>query len=256
MLMKANVFIVRNCENSKSNWIFHHLSESTLLFHYVSCLYVTNKEIISNLEKENSIFDRNREKLLPIVLSWVVRNYAPLSHVVCSSQGGAGEVEQGMRSWKSQVTLASSRYSTAKRHLLTFYLSICSHLHLFHNPCIAGQPGLRRWARKGLCSAEKTCMVLLQMVMTVDCCITYFSLWVGITPRDHFFTFPTPPGLQQFALSSHHLHLFAHTVRLGEELSDLGSYMRTSPDGLVSVAYLDAYFHGEMEKGFFLTTNF
>lgn len=204
MLMKTNIFIVRNCENSKSNWIFHHLIKSTLLFHHVSCLYVTNKDIISILEKENSIFDRNREKLLPIILSWAVRNYVPLLDVVCSSQGGAGAVERGMRSWKAQVTLASNRYSTAKRHLLTFYLSICSHLHLFHNPCIAGQPELRRWVQTGLCSVGQTCMVLLQTVLTVDRYIIYFSLWVEITPRDHFLTFPTPPGLQ-------HLHSWVIT---------------------------------------------
>lgn len=256
LLMKANIFIGRNCENSKSNWIFHHLTKRVLLFHHVSCLHVTNKEIISNLEKENSIFHRNREKLLPIILSWAVRNYVPLSLVVCSSKGGAGEVKQGMRSWKTQVILANNRYSTARRHLLTFYLSICSHLHLFHNPCIAGQPGLHRWVQKGLCSAGKTCMALLQTVITVDCYITYFNLWVEITPRDHFFTFPPLPGLQQFALSRHHLHLFAHTPRLGQEQSGLGSHMRTSSDGFVSVAYLDTYFHGEVEKGFFVTTNF
>ena len=122
--------------------------------------------------------------------------------MVCSSQGGAEEVERGMRSWKAQVTLASNRYCTAKRHLLTFYLSICSHLHLFHNPCIAGQPELRRWVRKGLCSVGKA--FLLQTVLTVDRYIIYFSLWVEITPRDHFFTFPTPPGLQ-------HLHSWVIT---------------------------------------------
>lgn len=209
MLMKANILIVKNCENSKSNWIFHHLTKSTLLFHHISCLHVTNKEIISNLEKENSIFERNREKFLPIILNWVVKNYVLLSRVVCCSQGGAGEVEQGMRSRKTQVTLASSRSSTARRHLLTFYLSICSHLHLFHNPCIAGQPGLRRWVRKGLCSAEKMCMGLLQTVLTVDHYIIYFSLWVEITLRDHFFAFPTPPGLQQlhsWVISRTYLH--------------------------------------------------
>lgn len=41
-----------------------------------------------------------------------------------------------------------------ERRLLTFYLNMYSHLHLFHNPCTVGQPELHRLGQRDLCSGE------------------------------------------------------------------------------------------------------
>lgn len=126
---------------------------------------------------------------------------------------------------------------------LTFYPSICSHPHLFHNPCIAGQPELHRWAQKGLCSVEEMCIVLLQATMTVYRMPFIFDLWVGITLRDYRFTFPT------LALVLHYCdNLYSWAVTCipgpGEGLRRVCAHMRTLSYTFVTIAFYDVNFNG------------